>query len=808
MQLRRLHLQNFRQHVNNTIEFRPGITGIIGPNGAGKSTILEAIAWCVYGASAARGNNDSIRFSRAAPRAKVVAELIFDLDTHEYKVTRTLNSAEVYLDNGVNPVATGVGGVTSYLQHKLGMTRQEFFNTYFTGQKELQFLAQMGPTDRGRFLAQVLGYERLRRAQEIARGKRKELNAKSEGLKSGLPDPEELKKEREAADKRVKTALKEANAAEKARAKAEKELAEATPAWQAAQETREKAQRLVVELEAATREHEAAQKEVERAVTELARVDSAAQKLESLAPQLAELAEIVERNQQLEELARVHARKSVLQQNEAQIVAEIKKLETTLEGLKQAPALLKKAQEELAELKKALPDAEALRESLFKKWREDTQHNRTALTMTQDAERELAAQIAKLERTGEAENCPVCARPLGDEYESVLTHLQEELALRRNDIKWRTNLEKQLKEQPKELSEADKILHQIRDALEKKTEREARCEQGVKDLWERTEELQAKRKQLEELRRELAEIPGDYDKDQHTLVRIRVNELQAIARQATVLEHEVSRRAARADDVLNAQAHLAVVKSREATTRDALKSLKFDEKNFERDRERISKLTDAHRLSELAAVSTQQQLKAAQDALAAIDRAEAVYNEKRAKLVELEADLRHHEAMDNALTQLRGELNARVRPELSELASAFLSDITEGRYNALDIDENYEIVVLEDGEEKPVISGGEQDVADLVLRIAISQMIAERAGQQLSTLFLDEVFGSLDLERRENVIQLLQKLHDHFEQVILITHIETVREGLDHVIRLEYDEKTGSSIVKEDAEPEDSLVLI
>ena len=155
--------------------------------------------------------------------------------------------------------------------------------------------------------------------------------------------------------------------------------------------------------------------------------------------------------------------------------------------------------------------------------------------------------------------------------------------------------------------------------------------------------------------------------------------------------------------------------------------------------------------------------------------------------------------MDTAVAQLRTELNARVRPELSELASAHLSDITDGRYNAIEIDDSYNVLVLEDGEEKPVISGGEEDVANLVLRIAISQMIAERAGQTLSTLFLDEVFGSLDLERRDNVIQLLQKLQDRFEQVILITHIETVREGLDHVIRLEYDERTGASVVKNES---------
>jgi exonuclease SbcC len=74
-------------------------------------------------------------------------------------------------------------------------------------------------------------------------------------------------------------------------------------------------------------------------------------------------------------------------------------------------------------------------------------------------------------------------------------------------------------------------------------------------------------------------------------------------------------------------------------------------------------------------------------------------------------------------------------------------------------------------------------------------MIAERAGQTFSLLILDEVFGSLDESRRQNVVELLRGLQDRFEQVILITHIEQVREGLDRVISVRYDEETGSSVV-------------
>ena len=45
------------------------------------------------------------------------------------------------------------------------------------------------------------------------------------------------------------------------------------------------------------------------------------------------------------------------------------------------------------------------------------------------------------------------------------------------------------------------------------------------------------------------------------------------------------------------------------------------------------------------------------------------------------------------------------------------------------------------------------------------------------------------------MVELLRRLQDRFEQVILITHIESVREGLDQIIGVRYDEETGASVV-------------
>jgi exonuclease SbcC len=167
-----------------------------------------------------------------------------------------------------------------------------------------------------------------------------------------------------------------------------------------------------------------------------------------------------------------------------------------------------------------------------------------------------------------------------------------------------------------------------------------------------------------------------------------------------------------------------------------------------------------------------------------------------ARLATLNAEKRLHDELDRAYTDLRTDLNHALRPELAGIASRFLGELTDGRYDRVDLDEDYQLEVYEDGLPKPVISGGEEDLTNLVLRLAISQMIAERAGQAFSLLVLDEVFGSLDDVRRQHVVALLRRLHDRFEQVIVITHIDDVRDGLDHALLVTYDEESGAAVVR------------
>ena len=128
----------------------------------------------------------------------------------------------------------------------------------------------------------------------------------------------------------------------------------------------------------------------------------------------------------------------------------------------------------------------------------------------------------------------------------------------------------------------------------------------------------------------------------------------------------------------------------------------------------------------------------AQAAVTRADQAREELERARGTLDALDRQKRLHDELDRAYTDLRTDLNVQLRPEMSEIASAFLTELTDARYTELELDDSYNLTLLEDAVPKPVISGGEQDIANLCLRLAISQMIAERAGQSFSLLILDE----------------------------------------------------------------------
>lgn len=75
-----------------------------------------------------------------------------------------------------------------------------------------------------------------------------------------------------------------------------------------------------------------------------------------------------------------------------------------------------------------------------------------------------------------------------------------------------------------------------------------------------------------------------------------------------------------------------------------------------------------------------------------------------------------------------------------------------------------------------LFSGGEAFRIDFALRIAISKLLARRAGTSLQTLIIDEGFGSQDDEGLSHIMDAIYKIQDDFKKVIIVSHLPRLKD--------------------------------
>ena len=797
MRLNSLRLHNFRQHADSHITFDGGLTGIIGSNGSGKTTILEAIAWALYGQDAARGKKETIRWMRAGAGAKVKVELDFELGGHRYRVERGLTQAELYLDGSDTPIANSLTGVSEMLRRRLGMSREEFFNTYFTGQKELDVMAAMAPSERAQFLSRVLGYERLRVAQRLVKDRARLISAESSGVRTAMPDAASIERVHTEASQRLVQAMERATRSAARREGALVLLSDVVPRWQSAQREREQLQEALSELRVAESEAASYARDAERIERELAEIATAEAELERLAEELMPIAALSEELQRLDQLAREEGRRQAMLETERALEEELRRLRERRVKIETAPTLEEEVTLELEQRRAMLELVEGELEAKRTEWVRDRQEAETKHVALRQQYAEVKENRERLVATGEDGQCPICERTLNDHYRTVLDHLDEQLdALVADGRYFKSRLE-QLDQMPPEIRDIDERRRSTFDEVSKLERRLTKVQLAVQELAQLSRDLHARELRFDQVRRERESIPSGYDAVRHAAARRELERLRPLDARATRLATQLERRGTLQLERARVIAGVAAAQLQLSTLTARRDVLSFSEQSYADLRAQHDGAAGELRSAELDAVAAAGEMATAQAAVERAELATVELDRARGTLDALDRQKRLHDELDRAYTDLRTDLNVQLRPEMSELASAFLTELTDARYDELELDDSYNLTVLEDGVPKPVISGGEQDIANLCLRLAISQMIAERAGQTFSLLILDEVFGSLDESRRQNVVELLKGLQDRFEQVIVITHIEQVREGLDRVISVRYDEERGCSVVEQ-----------
>ena len=128
-------------------------------------------------------------------------------------------------------------------------------------------------------------------------------------------------------------------------------------------------------------------------------------------------------------------------------------------------------------------------------------------------------------------------------------------------------------------------------------------------------------------------------------------------------------------------------------------------------------------------------------------------------------------------------------PEIESEANRLLGRMTDNRMHVKfetqretkkgDILETLDINIADElgTRSYEMFSGGEAFRINFAIRIALSKVLARRAGAPLPTLIIDEGFGTQDTNGMEKLKEAITSVQDDFEKILVITHIEDFRDA-------------------------------
>jgi len=301
---------------------------------------------------------------------------------------------------------------------------------------------------------------------------------------------------------------------------------------------------------------------------------------------------------------------------------------------------------------------------------------------------------------------------------------------------------------------------------------------------------------FEELER-LAKV--SYDAERHAEAREEKDMLGRVAGRIEELERRLKTRPEVERALEQARAKIEESAETADSLRRKISASGFDETEFDRVKERAAvaeeraaRLRDTREQLGGEWKDADHRIERTKDELKRLKETEKLAGEKSAAATRMGE-------MDALFTEFFKGLTARVRPALEHEASSLVRELTDGRYEKMEFDDNYRVRLLDRFDDSYAIerfSGGEADVASLCARVALSKIIAARGSEALGFVVLDEVFGALDAQRRHNVLLALDRLKKTFGQIFIVSHVGDVQESalLDELWLVEEDEEGKSTV--------------
>lgn len=817
-----------------------------GPNGHGKSSLLDAITWALWGQARGvdkrgTGTDDLIHHKEA----HMQVEFSFELEGQRYRVIRSrsrkgksgVSKLEFQiLDDGVPRALTGetIAVTQAAIDKTLRMDYETFINSAFIMQGKADIFMAKSANERKEILSEILGLSLYDELEELAKEKRREQNehlrvidAKIASIRQELEllpsyetelsaATEELalaqaaiqKVESELAVYREKKALfdlKNARLTEiSERTKLSKEnIAELEKELSSLSESASRA-RAVVDKEAAILEGYAKLKELRHKDEELTGAAQEHAALEALANE-ARLKIAKERSTLESEIAHLEKRKTELEKE----LAKKPEVETGLEKITRALAEMEPLKQRIVELR-----------DKYSELRETVAGLAAAIKASETRLEEAESRQALMT---DDDSCPLCRKPLDADDRRALEagackEIDDLKAIIERDRAAKDTYEREMREveaEGRRLSDNVKGEHELQ-ASKGKLEGDVSAFIGIAKNLAGTDE------QLAGMRPKLAQ--NAFAVAEHAGLKRALGAIEKLA-YSPALHQSVKKdlKGLLENDTLkanleNAKETLesigATIKALTAQRDAKLRAIGEDEKNALTLAEELAGLAD------IAATITRTEAaladkKEVETATTAKKTTAQVRIDNCTKLAQQKRDLsdeRKEAARETAIYDqlafifskkgIQALIIENTIPEIEDEANTLLHRLTNGQMSLRFITqkdkktggvvETLDLIITDGelGERKyELFSGGEAFRINFAVRIALSELLARRAGARLETLVIDEGFGTQDEEGKEKLIEAITAVQNDFKKIIVITHLDDLKEAFP--ARIEVTKKRG-----------------
>lgn len=802
---------------------------LTGQNGVGKSSILDAITWALWGKARAKRDEDLIHLGQN----DMSVSIDFEQEGLRYRVIRRRARAGRGSRGALDLMVWGAGD-TPRLINEDGLRRTQdkindilrldydtFVHSAFLQQGKADAFTLKTAAERKRLLSDILGLDQWKVYEDAAKEHLTRLasqidilNHDIRRLDEEIADEAKLQAEHD----RLSQALDAAQAALDEATERYTQVANSAAARRREQENALEKERAIENLRG---DIASAQGEIERQdekIAEYERAIAAGETIETGYQQLLAAREsqsVIAKllSQRGEINGKIHRLESELSEQRAKLIRETEVLRERLKGLQDT---LKAG---------AANEIEALQSDLLVLEELDAKRNNTVKGAQQLQVRrsEFATRLDRLKTDGVALNermerlqladgatCPLCGQKLTERHrDDMLAQLiAERDAMRAQYREYssaiqdcerkRAELERDLEDWARKLKDLPALQQKLGAAAELRRNAEA----AEAALRLETLQLAQLEKRLnendygQELRLQLAALNEQRDQlavdpDTHAKTQSKLADLAAFDRQYTQLEfaklnlpEAQQRRAQTAERLSRLETALAADQTRLQQIQKEIAALadKVEkEREYRAEVERVRAEVQQHR--ERKAICEQE--------LHAI----AAGREKLGRLAARLAAAQHQRSLYDELRVAFGKngLPAMIIetavPELEAETNNLLARLTGGRMTLRiatqrervsgGLAETLELEIADELGTRAyeLYSGGEAFRINFAIRIALSKLLARRAGAQLRTLFIDEGFGSQDEDGRDKLVDAINKIKSDFELILVITHIDELRDA-------------------------------